>query len=61
VWEEDLRLYPDLQAGVMNPQHPGMGLLSRREERIHHFQEWVLRGLEGRAMPGRRHGETTHD
>jgi len=47
VWEEDLRLYPDLQAGVMNPQHPGTGLLSRREERIHHFQRWLLDRMGG--------------
>jgi hypothetical protein len=41
VWQEDLRLYPDLQAGVTNPVLPGPGLLSRREERIHHFQRWI--------------------
>ncbi len=41
VWEEDLRLFPDLQAGLANPVRPSNGLLSRREERIHHFQRWI--------------------
>ncbi len=41
VWQEDLRLYPSLQAGVESPELPGHGLLSRREERVHHFQHWI--------------------
>jgi choline monooxygenase len=41
VWQEDLRLYPALQAGIASPELPGAGLLSRREERVHHFQRWV--------------------
>lgn len=45
VWEEDLRLFPDLQAGLANPVHPSTGLLSRREERIHHFQRSIVDGL----------------
>ena len=36
VFEEDLRLYPDIQAGLMTRVAPGPGLLSRREERVHH-------------------------
>jgi len=45
VWEEDLRLFPDLQAGLENPLLPSPGLISRREERIHHFQRWVVEQL----------------
>ena len=41
VFEEDIRLYPDIQAGLMTPVAPGPGLLSRREERVHHFQTWL--------------------
>ena len=61
VWKEDVSLYPSIQQGMNAPLLPGPGLLSRREERIHHFQKWVLRGLEGRAMAGRRHEEMAHD
>jgi len=42
VWGEDIRLYPDVQAGLESPRRPGDGLLSRREERVHHFQRWIL-------------------
>jgi choline monooxygenase len=41
VWEEDLQLYPTIQAGLASPDLPGTGLLSRREERVHHFQVWL--------------------
>ena len=41
VWEEDLRLYPDVHEGVSSPMLPGSGLLSRREERVVHFQRWL--------------------
>lgn len=41
VWAEDNSLYPAVQAGVNAPLHPGSGLLSRREERVHHFQKWI--------------------
>jgi len=49
VWEEDLRLVPDLQAGLENPVLPSPGLISRREERIHHFQRWVVDRLADAA------------
>lgn len=41
VWAEDVGLYPAVQAGVNAPRLPGSGLLSRREERVHHFQAWL--------------------
>lgn len=39
---EDLAILPQVQAGVESPRHPGPGLISRREERITHFQSWLL-------------------
>jgi phenylpropionate dioxygenase-like ring-hydroxylating dioxygenase large terminal subunit len=39
---EDLSLVPQVQAGIESPRHPGPGLISRREERIVHFQRWLL-------------------
>ena len=42
VIDEDLAMLPQVQAGVDSPRHPGPGLISRREERIVHFQRWLL-------------------
>jgi phenylpropionate dioxygenase-like ring-hydroxylating dioxygenase large terminal subunit len=46
VWQriiaEDVAILPQVQAGVESPRHPGPGLISRREERITHFQGWLL-------------------
>jgi len=46
VWKriigEDLAMLPQVQAGIESPRHPGPGLVSRREERIEHFQRWLL-------------------
>jgi phenylpropionate dioxygenase-like ring-hydroxylating dioxygenase large terminal subunit len=42
VIDEDLAMLPQVQAGVESPRHPGPGLISRREERIVHFQRWLL-------------------
>jgi phenylpropionate dioxygenase-like ring-hydroxylating dioxygenase large terminal subunit len=46
VWQriiaEDVAILPQVQAGVESPRHPGPGLISRREERITHFQAWLL-------------------
>lgn len=44
---EDLRILPQVQAGIAAPEHPGPGLVSRREERICHFQRWLLDRLGG--------------
>jgi choline monooxygenase len=49
VWAEDVNLYPAVQAGVNSPRQPGCGLLSRREERVHHFQKWIAAQV---AAPG---------
>jgi phenylpropionate dioxygenase-like ring-hydroxylating dioxygenase large terminal subunit len=42
VLGEDFAILPQVQAGVESPRHPGPGLISRREERIVHFQRWLL-------------------
>lgn len=44
---EDLALMPQVQAGIAAPVHPGPGLVSRREERIAHFQRWLVERLGG--------------
>ena len=41
VIREDLAVLPAIQAGVQTPQLPRGGLISIREERIHHFQRWL--------------------
>lgn len=49
VWRrviaEDTAILPQVQAGMAAPRHPGAGLISRREERIVHFQRWLLAEL----------------
>jgi phenylpropionate dioxygenase-like ring-hydroxylating dioxygenase large terminal subunit len=42
VLREDFAILPQVQAGVESARHPGPGLISRREERIVHFQRWLL-------------------
>lgn len=46
VWQriiaEDVAILPQVQAGIESLRHPGPGLISRREERITHFQAWLL-------------------
>jgi hypothetical protein len=49
VVDEDLAIVPLVQAGLESPTHPGTGLISRREERITHFQRWLLARLGGNA------------
>lgn len=49
IVDEDLRMLPQVQAGIASPRHPGPGLVSRREERITHFQRWLLERLDGGA------------
>jgi hypothetical protein len=46
---EDMAYLPHVQAGIESPVHPGPGLISRREERITHFQRWLLDQLPGSA------------
>lgn len=58
VWQriiaEDVAILPQVQAGIESPRHPGPGLISRREERIVHFQRWLLAcmGLDAPAAEG---------
>ena len=42
VVNEDLSMLPTVQQGLASSSHPGTGLISRREERITHFQQWIL-------------------
>jgi choline monooxygenase len=41
VIREDERLFPAVQRGLAAPRHPSGGLVSTREERIFHFQQYV--------------------
>ena len=41
VVNEDVVFLPSVQSGVESPMQPGEGLISRREERIFHFQDWL--------------------
>ena len=59
---EDLALMPQVQAGIASPRHPGPGLVSRREERITHFQRWLLERLDGSDVAGpAAHGRTRRE
>jgi choline monooxygenase len=51
VWNEDVRLYPDVQSGLEAPLRPGRGLLSRREERVYHLQQYIYECLNGADRP----------
>lgn len=41
VIDEDLAVLPSIQQGLQSPDLPAGGLISIREERVHHFQQWV--------------------
>lgn len=41
VMKEDLSILPPVQRGMASPQHPAGGLISKREERIFHFQQYI--------------------
>jgi phenylpropionate dioxygenase-like ring-hydroxylating dioxygenase large terminal subunit len=41
VVEEDTSVMPDIQKGMQSGQHPSRGLISIREERLFHFQEYI--------------------
>lgn len=43
---EDAGIVSQVQAGLEAADQPGCGLISRREERIVHFQQWLLDRLE---------------
>lgn len=40
--KEDEDIFGAIQDGVNAPQQPGPGMISMREERITHFQQWIL-------------------
>lgn len=42
VLQEDFEILPSIQAGINSPVRPGQGLISIREERVHHFQQSIL-------------------
>ena len=42
VVNEDVEFLPSVQVGVESQIQPGEGLISRREERIFHFQKWLV-------------------
>lgn len=41
VIDEDEAIFPSIQHGLESPTLPGTGLISMREERVHHFQRYV--------------------
>ena len=41
VIDEDEAIFPKIQRGLESPRRPGEGLVSIREERVHHFQRFV--------------------
>lgn len=41
VIDEDEAIFPKIQRGLESPRRPGDGLVSIREERVHHFQRYV--------------------
>ncbi len=45
VVNQDMRLLPEIYRGAKSPTLPGKGLISRREERIPHFQKWILQKI----------------
>jgi phenylpropionate dioxygenase-like ring-hydroxylating dioxygenase large terminal subunit len=42
VIDEDERIFPSIQQGLQSPLQPGGGLVSIREERVFHFQNFIL-------------------
>jgi phenylpropionate dioxygenase-like ring-hydroxylating dioxygenase large terminal subunit len=49
VLAEDAAVYPDVQRGLEASPH--VGVLAAREERVHHFQEYVAQRAGGRGAP----------
>jgi len=45
VVNQDMALLPDIYRGAKSPSLPSSGLISRREERIPHFQKWILQQM----------------
>ena len=47
VIREDLAVLPSIQKGLQSPDLPNGGLISVREERIHHFQKAIQSTMYG--------------
>jgi len=47
VIREDERVFPAIQQGLGAPRHPSGGLVSVREERIFHFQNYIRAAMDG--------------
>ena len=45
IQDEDVDILRLNQAGIRSPQRPRGGLISSREERIHHFQRYIVSSL----------------
>jgi len=50
VVNQDMALLPDIYRGAKSPLLPSKGLISRREERIPHFQKWILQQMNENAQ-----------
>ena len=51
VVNQDMALLPDIYRGAKSPTLPSKGLISRREERIPHFQKWILQQMGENPQP----------
>jgi hypothetical protein len=49
---------PGVQAGMAAEDQPSGGLISAREERIFHFQQFVLQKMRQSGLGVREHDET---
>ncbi len=54
VIDEDERIFPSIQRGLQSPIQPSGGLVSIREERVFHFQKYILD-----RTANRDHGENS--
>jgi phenylpropionate dioxygenase-like ring-hydroxylating dioxygenase large terminal subunit len=63
ILKEDEAMFPSVQAGTTASHRPGPGLISVREERIFHFQEYLQRASAGQLgddNPGPRNEHVDH-
>ena len=52
VFDEDQAILPKIQQGISAPSMPNGGVVSVREERIFHFQDYVVKACEIAAADG---------
>ncbi len=63
ILKEDERMFPSVQAGTAAARRPGPGLISIREERIFHFQQFLQRATDCESQlddTEARHAHVTH-